>query len=132
MNDTMADDAGKLILRVVLGVLFLLHGLGKLGGIGGLVDMVEGYGLPGFIAYGVYLGEIVGPILLIIGWYARVGAILIVINMLFALALVHIPKGELFMLTSSGTYQLELQAIYLFAALALACTGPGWFSINRK
>lgn len=130
MNDTMADDTGKLILRVVLGVLVLLHGISKLlGGIDGIVGMVQGVGLPAFVAYGVFLGEVLGPILLIIGWYARIGGALIVINMAFALALAH--TGQLFSLTEQGSYALELQAMYLFGGLAFALFGPGRLSINR-
>lgn len=132
MNHAAMDDIGKLTLRVALGVLILLHGIAKLSGVGGLVGMVEGYGLPGFTAYGVYLGEIVGPILLIIGWYARAGAILIVINMLFAIGLAHIPHGQFLTLASTGGWALELQGIYLFTALALALIGPGQYAINDK
>lgn len=131
MSSGTSSDTGILILRLALGVLFLLHGVAKLAsGVGGLVGMVEGAGLPGIFAYGVYLGEMLGPLLLIAGWYARVGAGLIVINMLVALALVH--TGDLFMLKSTGGYQLELQAMFLFTALALILTGPGRYSVDER
>ncbi len=52
------DDLGKLILRLVLGILVLLHGLSKLdSGIGWIGGMLQGHGLPGFVSYGVYIGE---------------------------------------------------------------------------
>ncbi|MDX1610170.1 MAG: DoxX family protein [Halofilum sp. (in: g-proteobacteria)] len=131
IDTAKADETGKLILRVVLGLLVLLHGLAKvIGGVDGIVGLVQSYGLPGFVAYGVYLGEVVGPLLLIIGWYARIGAVLIVINMIFALLLVH--TGEFFMLNDNGGYQLELQMMFLFSAIACALMGPGRFCINRK
>src|SRR5690606_34626863 len=86
----MGNDVGKLVLRLVLGFTVLLHGIGKLtGGVGGIAGMLGGAGLPGFLAYGVYLGEVVAPILVIIGFYSRVGAWVIVINMLFAIGLAH-------------------------------------------
>lgn len=131
MSTAKAEETGKLILRVVLGLLVLPHGLAKvIGGVEGIVGLVEGVGLPGFVAYGVYLGEVVGPLLLIIGWYARVGAALIAINMVFALLLVH--TDQFFMLKDTGGYQLELQMMYLFGAITCALMGPGRFGINRQ
>ncbi|MDN5871704.1 MAG: DoxX family protein [Nitrococcus sp.] len=132
VNSTMTDT-GKLILRVTLGLLVLLHGIHKLfAGVAGIESGLQAAGLPSILAYGVFIGEVVGPIMLIIGWYARVGAILIAINMLFALFLVHIPAGELFQLTPQGGWLLELQGMYLFTAIALALLGPGRFSVNTR
>ncbi len=64
-----SDDTGKLILRLTLGILILLHGLFKItgGGVGGIGGMLSSHGLPGFLAYGVYIGEILAPVLLIVG-----------------------------------------------------------------
>ncbi|MEX0730906.1 MAG: DoxX family protein [Aquisalimonadaceae bacterium] len=125
------DDLGKLILRLTLGILILLHGLAKItGGIGGIQGMLGGAGLPGFIAYGVYLGEVLGPIMIMIGWHTRIGALLIAINMLFAIGLAH--TNELFAFTGTGGWALELQGMFLLTAVALIFTGPGAFSINRK
>ena len=131
MNWSTADDIGKLILRLTLGLLILLHGISKLvGGVGGIAGMLQGIGLPAAVAYGVYFGEVLAPILLVIGWYARVGAGVIVINMLIAILLVH-PQ-ELLALTPQGGWALELQGMFLFTALALVFTGPGRLSINDR
>jgi len=131
MNWSTADDIGKLILRITLGLLILLHGISKLvGGVGGIAGMLQGIGLPAAAAYGVYLGEVLAPILLVIGWYARVGAGVIVINMLIAILLVH-PQ-ELLALTPQGGWALELQGMFLFTALALVFIGPGRLSINDR
>ena len=71
----MTDDAGKLVLRLTLGVLLLLHGIAKItGGISDIEKMVEGVGLPSYFALGAYVGEVLAPILVIIGFYSRVGA----------------------------------------------------------
>lgn len=127
----MAHDIGRLILRLVLGICVLLHGIAKLtGGVGGIAGMLGKAGLPGFLAYGVYVGEVIAPILLILGLYSRVGAWIIVINMLFAIGLVH--TGELFGLNQSGGWAIELQAMFLFTAVAIALIGPGRFAINAK
>lgn len=131
MRPDALDDLGKLVLRLTLGLLILFHGLGKIaGGVGPIADMLRAGGLPGFFAYGTYLGEVLGPLLLIAGWYARVGAGLIAVNMLFAFGLVH--RGELFQLTPTGGWQLELQGMFLFTAIALALTGPGRLSVNQR
>jgi hypothetical protein len=69
----------------------LLHGIAKLkGGVGPIEGMVAAHGWPSYVAYGALVGEVLGPLLLLVGFYARVGAALIAINMLFAFALVHI------------------------------------------
>ncbi len=128
---SLTDDIGKLILRLMLGVLMLFHGVPKLvGGLDGIRSMLAGAGLPEILAYGVYVGEVLAPVLLIIGFYARWGAALIVVNMLFAIFLAH--PHEVFMLTERGAWALELQGFFLFTALALAFTGPGGFGINRR
>ena len=125
------NDVGKLILRLTLGILILLHGISKLTkGVGGIEGMLQGAGLPAFLAYGAYLGEVLGPLLLIVGFYGRVGAALIAVNMLFAVGLAH--SSEIFMLAQSGGWKLELQGMFLFSAIALAIMGPGRLSVNDR
>jgi putative oxidoreductase len=125
------QDAGLLILRVCLGVLILFHGMGKIvHGIDPIQGMVTGTGLPGWLAYGVYLGEVLGPALLVTGFHARIGAGLIAINMVFAILLAH--TGDLLSLSPHGGWRLELQGMYLSTALALVCLGPGRFSLNQR
>jgi putative oxidoreductase len=126
----MADDAGKLILRLTLGILMLLHGIAKIfGGVDGLEKLVAGAGLPSVLAYGVYVGEVLAPLLVIFGFYARFGAAIIMVNMLFAIFLAH--RSDLFLLTRTGGWALELQGFFLFTALALVFMRPGRFAINR-
>jgi putative oxidoreductase len=125
------EDFGKLVLRLTLGILVLLHGVSKIkGGVGFLVPMVQGIGLPPWAAYGVYLGEVLGPIMVILGLFGRTGAFLIFTNMVFALVLFHRP--ELFTMGKGGGYALELQAMYLFTAFALILIHPGRYAITRR
>ena len=94
MNPNTQNDLGRLLLRVTLGVLVLLHGIAKLnGGLSGIVGMVEAQGLPGVLGYAVIIGEVVAPLMLIAGFHARIGGLLVAINMLVAIVLVH--AGEL-------------------------------------
>jgi putative oxidoreductase len=127
----MANDLGKLVLRLTLGILILLHGIAKIaGGTEGIGKMLEGMGLPAFFAFGVYVGEVIAPVLVILGLYARIGAGLIMVNMLFAIMLVH--RGDLFLLGKSGGWALELQGFFLFTALAVVLMGPGRYSVNQR
>ena len=127
----MNESTGKLILRLALGILILLHGIAKMtGGIGFISGTVQSAGLPAFLAYGVYVGEVIAPIMVLIGWHSRIGAAIIAVNMLFAIGLVH--RAELGALSQTGGWALELQGMFLFAAIALVLLGPGRFSINQK
>ena len=127
----MNDSVGKLILRIALGGLILLHGIAKLkGGIDGIQGMVSGAGLPAFFAYGVYVGEVLAPLMVLVGWYSRIGAALIAVNMVFAIALAH--RGELFSLSNTGGWALEVQGMLLLTAVAIALFGPGRYSVNGK
>jgi putative oxidoreductase len=127
----MNDNNGKLILRLALGGMILMHGIAKLtGGIDFITSSVAAAGLPSFLAYGVYIGEVVAPLLLIAGWYSRVGAAVIAVNMLFAIGLVH--GAEFFTRNQTGGWTLELQGMFLFAAIALALMGPGRFRLNDR
>ena len=131
MNPATQQDLARLILRIALGLLVLLHGFAKLnGGMGWIVGMVEARGLPGFLGYAVLFGEVVGPLMVLLGFHARIGAVLVAVNMLVAIVLVHM--GQLDRLNSTGGWALELQGMFLAAALALALTGPGRFSINGR
>lgn len=125
------EDVGKLALRVALGVFILFHGVAKLtGGIDFITDVVVKAGLPSFVAYGVYVGEVVAPLMVLAGWHTRVGAALIALNMLFAIWLVH--ASELLTIGQSGGWALELQGMFLFAALAVELLGPGRFSVDAR
>ena len=86
------DAIGKLLLRLTLGILLLFHGVAKISNPGSM-KFIEGkllaLDLTSYLAYGVYIGEIVAPLLIILGIYTRFGGFLVVGNMLFAILLVH-------------------------------------------
>ncbi|MFP5473747.1 MAG: DoxX family protein [Gammaproteobacteria bacterium] len=122
------DDAGKLVLRLAVGVLVLLHGIFKLGtGPGFIVKMLAAHGLPGAIGYLVYVGEVLAPALMILGLWTRPAAAVVVINMIVAFLLVH--TSQFFTLTGQGGWALELQGLYLFGALAVMLLGAGRYAV---
>ncbi len=131
MHSTLLDDTGKLLFRLGFGVLFLLHGLNKItNGIDGIQAMVVNANLPEVLAYGVYVGEVLAPLLIILGWHARLGAVLTAITMVFAIHLAH--AHQLLDMTAHGGWQLELQGMFLLAGIAIALFGPGRFSLNGR
>ena len=124
-----SDDLAKLLLRLAVGFLILFHGLTKItNGIDPLIGMVTAKGLPAFLAYGVYVGEVVAPIMVIIGLYTRPAALVIVVNMLFAFFLVHM--GQLSSFNRSGGWEPELPALFLVGALAIFLGGAGKYCLN--
>jgi putative oxidoreductase len=126
----MLEDLGKLLLRVGLGGLLLFHGVFKLlNGLGPIKMMLGNHNISDFVAYGVYLGELVAPILIILGLFCRIGGVLVAFNMIVAVLLVH--TASLAALTpETGGYALELQALYLIGGLVVALLGAGRFSLG--
>ena len=126
------EDIGKLVMRLLVGILLLFHGVAKINNTGESLDFIVNafinLGLPGFLGYGVFIGQIFGPVLLIAGVYCRIGALLVVGAMLVAIGLVHM--GELFLLNALGGWALELQGFYLFGAVAIAFLGSGRYAIK--
>ena len=126
-----SEDIGKLVLRITRAILILLHGVSKLqNGIDFISGLVSGAGLPSAFAYLVYIGEVVAPLLVLIGLFTRPAALLIAVNMIVAIVLVHM--GELFTFTNSGGWALELQGMFLFTAIAMSLLGPGRYSLDAK
>jgi putative oxidoreductase len=123
------DDQGKLVLRAILAVLLLFHGVSKLiGGVGFITGMLEKAGLPGVFGYLVYIGEVVAPLLILFGIFTRAAALVVVINMIVALLLVH--TSQFFTLNETGGWALELQGMYLGGAIVVALLGAGRYSIG--
>jgi len=127
----ISTSIGVLILRLSVGGLMILHGISKLiHGISPIEGMVEASGMPSFIAYGVYIGEVLAPLLIILGVATRASALVFAINCLVALFMAH--SSHIFSLNDTGGWAVELLGLYLFGAVALIFTGGGRFAISRK
>jgi putative oxidoreductase len=122
-------DLGKLLLRLMLGSLLLLHGVAKIhNGVAGIVDRVGRSGAPSELGYLVYVGEVLAPLLLIAGLWTRAGALIVAVNMVVAVLMAH--PSQLDELSRSGGWALELQGFYFFTAVAIMLLGAGKLSVG--
>ena len=114
----------------MLGGLMLFHGIDKaLHGIGFIKGLVAGQGLPEVLAYGVYVGEILAPLFLILGWKSRFWAGVMAVNMAVAIYLTQF-KG-LLTLGAHGAWGMEIPMFYFLSALAVMLLGSGKYAIMR-
>lgn len=122
-------DLGLLILRFLVAGLLLFHGIGNLmNGYEFIKSMVAQAGLPTFVSYGAFFGEIVAPALILIGYEIRIAALLVAFNMLTAILTTH--ADEIFALNQFGGWAIELQAFYLFGAIVILLTGGGKYVLG--
>ena len=127
-NRIGTDDAGKLLLRATLAILLLFHGAAKIaGGVGFITGMLAKAGLPAALGYLVYVGEVIAPLMILVGVFTRPAALVVAVNMVVAVLLVH--TGELFSRNNTGGWALELQGMFLAGALAVALLGAGRYSL---
>ncbi|MGE4294156.1 MAG: DoxX family protein [Campylobacterales bacterium] len=127
-----ADAIGKLILRLSVGGMMLLHGLHKMThGVGGIMGLFASKGIPGFFAYFAYVGEVIAPILILIGFYTRLSALVLGGTIVVAILTAH--GGDIFSLNSrTGAWGIELQMFYVFGAAAIFLLGAGKYSMDAK
>lgn len=122
-------DYAPLVLRVVTGVIFAIHGWQKLqGGLPGVTGLVASLGFPMPEVFAVLLiaAELGGGILLILGLLTRWAAKSLVIVSLVALFLVHLPNGF-----SMATGGYEYILLLLAASVSVMLSGPGKWSLDR-
>jgi len=122
------NEIAALILRVTLGVLFLIHGIVKFqGGIENIVGWFDSIGLPGFMAYGVASLEIIGGIAIIIGLATRFFAVLFALLMIGATLKVKLSVG---LLGNGQMAGYELDLAFLAIAFFLAINGSKLLSVS--
>jgi putative oxidoreductase len=128
-SNESGNDFAKLILRVALAGFLLLHGLSKIaGGIGHITGMLSKAGMPEAFGYLVFVGEVIAPLLILVGFWTRPAALVIAINMVVAVLLAH--TAEFFTLGKSGGWALELQGFFFITAIVVALQGAGRYSIG--
>ena len=125
-------DAGLLVLRLGVGAILLFHGLYKIThGVAWIAGPLGGAGLPAWLSYGVYVGEILAPVLLILGLWTRLAALAIAFDMFMAIFLAR--RGDIAKINPmGGGWAIELEALLLIGAVALALAGGGRFGLSRR
>lgn len=118
-----------LILRVVLGITFFVHGLDKFqGGIVNIVGWFESIGLPGFLAYSVALLEVIGGIALVVGLGTRIVSALYALLMVGAILKVKLAVGFLGDGQMAG-YELDLA--FLAMSVLVAVNGSKIYALDQ-
>ena len=125
------DDIAKLGVRLATGGLMIFHGIHKLiHGIDGIKRLLAANGLPEFFAYGIYIGEIIAPIMILMGYFSRLGALILAFTMANAIYLAH--ASSLFSLGKHGAPAIELPLLYFLLSIVIFLSGPGKYSINHR
>ncbi|WP_392561913.1 DoxX family protein [Orbus sturtevantii] len=122
-------DLAALVLRIALGAMYLAHGLTKLLVFtpAGTAGYFESLGFPGIIGYLTIIFEIGGGLLLLLGVFSQLIALLAVIQMV-VISYIHSPNGWSFGNAGGGW---EYPAFMALTALALLLLGGGRFSIMK-
>lgn len=125
------QDLGKLILRLCVGGLMLFHGIHKiLNGVGGVEGLITNQGLPGFLAYGVYITEVLAPIMILIGYQVRIAAIIEALGMV--VAIYSVQGFDIFALNDQGVGVIESQLLFMLPCIALALIGGGKYGVSFR
>jgi len=133
MKNGMNPELGLTILRVVLGVIFIAHGLPKLtGGIEGTAEFLGAVGIPAPIvaAWFIALLETLGGLMLLVGFFVTPVSLLLVIEMMTGIVLVHAPNG--FYVIGPGEGGVEFNLLLVASLLVMMFCGAGLAAIDNR
>src|SRR5687767_1494506 len=119
-----------LLLRLVMGIAFVLHGWPKIQNPMGWMNAMGGSSVPSFLQALAAIAEFGGGIALVLGLLTPIAAFGLVCQMIGALVLVHLPQGHPFVAQGGPSYELPL--IYLVIAISLIALGPGKWSLDAR
>ena len=124
-------NIGLLLLRCTVGILIVFHGIANMNSNYAFIkSLLNGMGMPEFLAYGGFIGEIIAPILIVIGYRARLASLILAFFFLVAILLGH--SSDIFSLNQFGGWGIELQAFYLFSAIVVFLTGAGNYALSTN
>jgi putative oxidoreductase len=114
----------SVIMRVVMGIIFMIHGIAKFQmGLSNVDAWFSSIGIPGFLAYVVAALELVGGIMLIVGLFTRYVSVLFVVLLLGAIFTAKLSAGLLGNGQAAG-YELDLGFMLISLYLAVADKSP--------
>ena len=117
-----------LLLRVVVGVTMILHGLPKLKNPKQAIQWTNGLGVPAIATYLAIILEFFGGIALVIGFLVPIVAFFFVLEMIGTTLLKRLKMKAPYLQTAPGAYEIDVT--YLLLALALLVLGAGALSID--
>jgi putative oxidoreductase len=115
------DDMALLSIRIGLGLIFLVHGYGKINGIAGTTEFFSSLGLSVFWVYIVSWTEFLGGIAVLLGVFSRCASFVLAITMIVAILLVKLQYGF-------GKSEFEI--MLLLSSIAIMLAGPGQYNIT--
>ncbi len=131
LEKTQHKEIGILMLRISIGVLMLFHGIANLNSNYAFIkSLLSAKNIPEFISYGVFLGEIIAPILIIIGYRTRLASLALAFNMLIAIFMAH--TSDIFSINQYGGWAIELQALYFFGTVSILLIGVGKHAVSTN
>ena len=135
MNKLLNPRLGQMILRIVLGVIFVAHGASKLFGEPGVTGTAGFFGqlgipVPILSAWLITLLEFVGGMFLIVGLFVVPTAILLAIHMAVGIVLVHAPNG--FYVIGPGSGGVEFNLLLIAGLLSVLLGGPGMAAVDNR
>lgn len=116
------NDFGIFLIRLALAVVFIMHGFAKFQSMPETIVFFESLGLVPFMAYATATIEFFGGIFLLFGMFAPWNALILGINMAFAILLVKLGKPFI------GGYEFELTL--MFSAIGLSLLGMGKYTLS--
>jgi len=125
------EDWGKLVLRLAVGGLLLFHGIYKVrNGVAWMAGPLSAVGLPAFLGYGTYVGEIIAPILAMAGKFTRIAGLIMAFDLLMAIVLVQ--RDRIFSVNpQGGGLAIELETFFLLGGLAVFFLGSGRYALSK-
>ena len=113
--------------RFLISILFFLNGIFKINNYEGTIIWMEGFGMPGILLTPAIILEILGPILIIIGYQTRIAAALLSLFCIATAVIFHNDFGDQMQLTSF-LKNIGLAGGFLF----LVVNGPKGLSLDKK
>lgn len=124
-------NLGLLSLRLGLGICLFMHGFAKvINGVGGVKGILTKAGLPEFMAYFAYVGEVLAPLMIIFGVFSRVGAVLVIGTSLTILYAYH-GLANAFELASHGGFKAEILYLYIAMSICIIFNGSGKYAVKQ-
>lgn len=117
----------KLVLRIALGIVFIVAGWFKLTNMEFVVGMFASMGIPAAIAYIVSYGEFIAGVAVLLGVFTSYAALFIAVIMLSASLIAHWPNGYSL---ANGGYEYTL--VLMLVALALVMLGSGRYAVMKQ